>query len=85
MDGRQRLLVEVLLVVSFIFSVILIFFPSMTPLGRRLSIFYVGSPIYPYARIIFPILTIVFYILRKKYKDELTDEQIQKLWKKRDK
>lgn len=85
MDGKQRVVIEALLVISFIISIMLIFFPSETP-SRHLPFLYIHSPFYPYARAIFPIFTILLYILRKQNKDELTIEQKMALWsdKKRD-
>ncbi len=86
MDGKQRVVIEGLLVMSFIISIMLIFFPSEVPTSR-LPFLYINSPLYPYARVIFPIFTILLYILRKKNKGELTIEQKMALWsdKKRDK
>lgn len=86
MDGKQRVVIEGLLVVSFIISIMLIFFPSEVP-TRRLPFLYINSPFFPYARVIFPIFTILLYILRKQNKGELTIEQKMALWndKKRDK
>ncbi|GAA5096631.1 hypothetical protein [Wohlfahrtiimonas larvae] len=86
MDGKQRVLVEALLVFSFIISIMLIFFPSEVPVRRAFSFLYIHSPFFPYARVIFPIFTILLYILRKQNKDELSIEQKMALWsdKKRD-
>lgn len=86
MDGKQRVLIEFLLVTSFILSIILIFFPSEAAVRRAFSFLYINSPFFPYARVIFPIFTILLYILRKQNKGELTIEQKMALWsdKKRD-
>ncbi len=85
MDGKQRVVIEALLVISSIISIMLIFFPSETP-SRNLPFLYINSPFFPYARVIFPIFTILLYILRKQNKGELTIEQKMALWsdKKRD-
>lgn len=80
MDGKQRVLVEALLVFSFIISILLIFFPSEVPVRRAFSFLYIHSPFYPYARVIFPIFTILLYILRKQNKGKLTSEQKMALW-----
>lgn len=86
MDGKQRVVIEALLIMALIISIMLIFFPSEVP-TRRLPFLYINSPLFPYARVLFPIFTVLLYILRKKHKGELTIEQKMALWsdKKQDK
>lgn len=85
MDVRDRLISGVILAILFVVSVKLNFFPSKGSVGRGLSaIFYVGSPLYPYGRVLFPVAFVALYLVRRNKKGELTVDQEIKLWHKRD-
>lgn len=79
MEDYEKWLINLVLIILFFASAELNFFPVDHGVGKRMSasaLFPVGSTLYPYARIAFPVAFVALYLVRRRKKQDEADELI---------